>query len=475
MWEKQKEAGRKRKPWPEHCPWPEPLWDGKGSFWDWDLAEMTELDERGEELKEIRYYMDGLVEEGRLNEDYSLNEDYDLPLASAWKEECGDEEDASEEDQDPWEPEKGLDYWDNVGGFDVESWEEDLSDHINRLKIDICDPDPVSLVREVIQYSFINENLLRQAFTRRAFALEYGISGCSEELEFYGDQALSTVVTRELYQKFGDLNIYQPDAPFRSAYQEGALSKLRTGFVSGEHLSRRAAELGLDKLILYGTGEAPSESAAADMMEALIGAVAVESDWDWALLEDVVDRLVCVQLEKTDEYIKVSSYERLNAWHQRRFGTMPEYELWRNRRDNGLYSYQCSLRYLVPENDKGIWTSQRTDTDEWDRSSARDRAAEKAIVFLKNNGLWMNLADSGIRPELENSINQLQELFQKKYVEEKPVYEFVENLSGGWNCRCRCDGFIGFGNAPGKTGAKKAAALMVLEKMMRSAGLGGER
>ena len=87
----------------------------------------------------------------------------------------------------------------------------------------------------------------------------------------------------------------------------------------------------------------------------------------------------------------------------------------------------------------------------------------------------MNLADSGIRPEKENSINQLQELFQKKYVEEMPVYEFVENLSGGWNCSCRCDGFIGFGNAPGKTGAKKAAALMVLEKMMRSAGLGGDR
>lgn len=210
-------------------------------------------------------------------------------------------------------------------------------------------------------------------------------------------------------------------------------------------------------------------------MEALIGAVAVESDWDWALLEDVVDRLVCIQLDKPDEYIKVSSYERLNAWHQRRFGTMPEYELWRHRRDNGLYSYRCSLRYLVPENDKEIWTSQRIDTDEWDRSSARDRAAEKAIAFLKNNGLWMNLADSGIRPELENSINQLQELFQKKYVEEKAVYEFVENLSGGWNCSCSCDGFMGFGNAPGKTGAKKAAALMVLEKMMRSAGLGGDR
>ena len=107
--------------------------------------------------------------------------------------------------------------------------------------------------------------------------------------------------------------------------------------------------------------------------------------------------------------------------------------------------------------------------------SARDRAAEKAITFLKNNGLWMNLSDSGIRPEMENSINQLQELFQKKYVEEKPVYEFEENLSGGWNCSCRCDGFMGFGNATGKTGAKKAAALMVLENMMRSAGLGGDR
>lgn len=56
------------------------------------------------------------------------------------------------------------------------------------MKID-CVPiteNPVVAVREVIGYEFVNENLLRQAFTRRAFAVEYGISSCNEELELLG-------------------------------------------------------------------------------------------------------------------------------------------------------------------------------------------------------------------------------------------------------------------------------------------------
>ena len=48
---------------------------------------------------------------------------------------------------------------------------------------------------------------------------------------------------------------------------------------------------------------------------------------------------------------------------------------------------------------------------------ARELAAKKAYSFVLDKGLWVNLADAGLTPDLENSINQLQELFQKQYVE----------------------------------------------------------
>ena len=63
------------------------------------------------------------------------------------------------------------------------------------------DPDPVVFVRGIIEYEFVNENLLRQAFTRRAFAVQYGIEGCSEELEFLGDSVLNVLTTRVIVRQ----------------------------------------------------------------------------------------------------------------------------------------------------------------------------------------------------------------------------------------------------------------------------------
>ena len=78
---------------------------------------------------------------------------------------------------------------------------------------------------------------------------------------------------------------------------------------------------------MYGKGEETSESAREDMMEALVGAVAVDCGWDWSVLEDVADRLLCLQLDHADDLLSASYYEQLNAWHQKHFGCMPEYVL----------------------------------------------------------------------------------------------------------------------------------------------------
>ena len=462
-----------RKPWPKACLWPEPYWDGMGGFWDLDLAEMLDLDEEGEDLLDIKAYMDGLVECGRLNSDYSLNEDYEEDEEETGKadeyDEEADNESEADDDCDEFVPDIGADYWDD--GFDIEAWEEALSDHINLLKIEVCnsETDPVSFVREVTGYTFINENILRQAFTRRAFGLEYGLGDC-EELEFYGDSVLNMVVSHELCRRFSDPYIFTVEKPFQSQYSAGDLSTMRTKFICRDHLAARAAALGLDRYILYGTGEEASDAAREDMMEALIGAVAVDSDWDWSLLADVVDRLICLQLEKPDELVKKSAYEQLNSWHQKHFGCLPEYIVDWNRRIHGKEYYYCTLKYRVPENDKNIRTSQRIDVSDFPtRTMVREYAADRAVRFLMNNGLWMRLDDAHITPEFENSINQLQELYQKKYVG-KAVYSFEED-DLGWYCNCIVDSIEGWGRAAGKTKAKKKAAFMALVRMYRSAGL----
>ena len=445
-----------KKQWPENCIWPEPLHDGLGMQWDAEDVELMDLDEEGQDLLEIKEYFDSLVESGRLNEDYSLNEEYD---------EIDDENDEDDDFDEDFEPETGEEYWDK--GFDVESWEEDLSDHMNLLKLDIDKRDVAGEIRDIIGYEFINENLLRQAFTRRAFAVEYGLSGCNEELEFLGDSVLNSVVSREMIIQYTEINTDNTYAPFETNLNEGDFSKIRSMLVSKEHLAERAKELELDKYILYGTGEEPTESSREDMIEALIGAVAIDSGWDQEAISSVIDRLICLQLGNPDRFLKKTYYDLFNQWHQKHFDKIPEYEVYKTLHDE----YNCGIRFFVPENDKGIYTAQRIDVSADTRSAARELAAERAYYFVVDNGLWMNLKEAGVIPDPENSINQLQELYQKKYLEEKPVYDFNLWMKDTWECICTCGGVSGFGSASSKIKAKKKAAYKVLINLLDSAGI----
>ena len=445
-----------RKPWPKGCVWPEPVPMGEGIAWDVDLAEELDLDEEGNDLLEIKAYMDELVERGILHEDYSLNQDYDF-------EDDPDVLGYPIDEPDEFMPIIGEEYW--LDGFELDMWEEDLSEHMNLLKIDISGFDTVSEITRVIGYEFINENLLRQAFTRRAFAAEYGLTGCSEELEFIGDSALNMSVTREIALHLAKVVPELTAAPFTSGYNEGDFSKIRSQFVCKEHLDECARKTGLDRFILYGSDEQPGESSREDMMEALIGAVAIDSGWSWDDIDNVIDRLIRVQLGNPDLLLKETFYELFNAWHQKHFGCMPEYEI------SGYGSYSCTMRFFIPENDKGVNTDQRVNVWAYTRSKARERAAEMAYRFVVDRGLWINLKDANVVPNRDESINQLQELYQKKYVEDRPEYRFRESYDGEWHCDCECGGVSGWGYGPSKTAAKKKAAYMVIIRLLDSAGL----
>ena len=92
--------------------------------------------------------------------------------------------------------------------------------------------------------------------------------------------------------------------------------------------------------------------------------------------------------------------------------------------------------------------------------------SEFAWRFAASHGLLISMKDAGIQPEIENSINQLQELWQKKYLDTPPEYTFREGPGEEWCCSCACAGLFGFGTAESKIKAKKKAAFMLLEHLM---------
>ena len=447
--------GKQQKDWPKNCIWPKPIESAFGSDWDAETAMLFELDDYGEELKEIKEYFDDLVSEGILTEDYELIEEELM------------------EDDLPFEPEKGEDYWlDNR--FEREFWQDDFLEHVDKLKISSTSigQDPAFQIRNIIHYEFINENLLRQAFTTRAFAAEYRISDCNEQLEFYGDMVLNTIITKQLYAHYASVEADDTAAPFHSAYREGELSRIREHYISRDHLSSRARQLGLDKLVLCGRNEVLNDSALEDVMEALLGAAAADTNWNWDILEEITDRLVLLQFDDPDQILRKSNFETLNEWHQKHFSELPQYEISPVLHEHHVISYHCTLRFFVPENEKKIPEYQRMEAEMETRSQARECAAEFAIRFIKSRGLWMRINDAITEPDYENSINQLQELYQKHYIE-KPEYEFEEEaeLKKGWKCKCICGSFKGFGFAAGKIPAKKMASYMTLIRILESSGI----
>jgi ribonuclease-3 len=132
-------------------------------------------------------------------------------------------------------------------------------------------------------HAFADPALCRRALTHRSAGGEH-----NERLEFLGDSVINCSVARMLYDA-------HPDA------DEGALSRLRATLVSGETLGRIAGELGFGEHLRLGPGELKSggfrrASILADALEAMVGAIFLDSSFDAASAS--VRRIIGARLEQ---------------------------------------------------------------------------------------------------------------------------------------------------------------------------------
>ncbi|MBT7306767.1 MAG: ribonuclease III [Gammaproteobacteria bacterium] len=160
-------------------------------------------------------------------------------------------------------------------------------------------------------YTFQQPALLRQAMTHRSNSYKN-----NERLEFLGDAILGFVVSDLLYGRYPDVT-------------EGDLSRLRARLVRGESLAEIARALALGDALLLGAGELKSggfrrASILADAMEAVIGAIYLDSDfsrceaWLRQLFESLIDALPPVAQLKDPK-------TRLQEWLQARKQPLPQY------------------------------------------------------------------------------------------------------------------------------------------------------
>jgi len=128
-------------------------------------------------------------------------------------------------------------------------------------------------IESKIGYTFKNKNLLALSFVHRSFVNENkDIDEHNERLEFLGDSVLGLLISDYLYR-------YLPSTP------EGELSYLRSRLVEASSCVQYVQKLGVSGHLLLGKGEQMNdgrgrESILADLFEAIIGAIYLDSDLD---------------------------------------------------------------------------------------------------------------------------------------------------------------------------------------------------
>ncbi|NCB56374.1 MAG: ribonuclease III [Gammaproteobacteria bacterium] len=127
--------------------------------------------------------------------------------------------------------------------------------------------DKLSRLEQKLGYLFQNKDLLVRAITHRSAGSRH-----NERLEFLGDSILSLVIAEVLYHRFPNVS-------------EGDMSRMRATLVREKTLAELAREFALGDYLILGPGELKSggyrrESILADTVEALIGAIYLDSDLD---------------------------------------------------------------------------------------------------------------------------------------------------------------------------------------------------
>lgn len=127
-------------------------------------------------------------------------------------------------------------------------------------------------LQERLGVHFADPSLLATALTHPSWSEEHQADASYERLEFLGDSVLGFIVATHLFRAFPDR-------------QEGDLTRMKWGLVSGTSLAEVGRDLGLDAEIRQGKGttrDGVRDSVVEACFEAVVGAVFLDGGLDAA-------------------------------------------------------------------------------------------------------------------------------------------------------------------------------------------------
>lgn len=212
-----------------------------------------------------------------------------------------------------------------------------------------------------INYQFKDSALLEAALSHRSVGNQN-----YERLEFLGDAILNCVIAAELFRRY------------RKA-KEGELSRLRASLVNGEMLAVLAKEFNLGDYLKLGIGELKSggflrKSILADSMEAIIGAIYLDSDFNHC--EQAILKWFAPYLEKiTSSKIPKDFKTRLQELLQAKKLPLPTYTVLaiEGEAHHQIFRVKCSVEPHLED----------TEGQGDNRRAAEQQAAERMLTKIQ--------------------------------------------------------------------------------------------
>lgn len=212
-----------------------------------------------------------------------------------------------------------------------------------------------------IGYNFRDQGLLNLALTHRSYK-----GANNERLEYLGDAILSFVVAEYLFQNF-------------SAAKEGQLSRLRSSLVKGVTLAEIGKEFSLGDYLNLGGGELKSggfrrESIIADALEAVIGAIYLDSDHMTCrevVLSWYEPRFTNLSLDDNEKDPKTRLQEYLQSIKQE----LPKYEVVKvtGEAHEQTFYVECNIDSM----------NLKTNSEGPSRRIAEQKSAKQALAILE--------------------------------------------------------------------------------------------
>lgn len=170
----------------------------------------------------------------------------------------------------------------------------------------------IKQLQQRIGYHFVTNDHLKIALTHRSAKYDN-----NERYEFLGDAVLGMVIAGALFEQF-------PEA------REGKLTRMRAKLVRGNTLAEIAGEIDLQAHLILGEGELKAggrrrSSIRADAMEAIIGAIYLDSDFQ--SVSKVILSLYQSRLEEANPDIEKDPKTLLQEAVQKLGKSLPVYEI----------------------------------------------------------------------------------------------------------------------------------------------------